>query len=169
MYRDKFSFDSKVNNSRFSGWRILRALAIVFGWLHCSLSAKRRSQHGYCRYRHKRHPPFCDSSQSPTGERHRQRLAHECKAQRIISDLLFYCFVDFGDGVTSIPTTFVIPSAIVAAAMAKTHRMWLVRPGKGGRAHRDTDLRRLVPDYTVYLGNDCGEYGSGWLDRYREA
>lgn len=91
------------------------------------------------------------------------------KHERIVSDLLFYCFVDFGDGVTSIPTTFVVPSAVVAAALAKTHRCWLTRPGKGGRAHRDTDLRRLVPDYSVYLGSDCGEYGGGWLECYREA
>jgi hypothetical protein len=91
------------------------------------------------------------------------------KHETIVSEFLFYCFVDFGSGVTSVPTTFIIPSAIVAEALAKTHRMWLRRPGKGGRPHRDTEMRRLVPDYSVYLGTECGEYGSGWLDRYREA
>lgn len=91
------------------------------------------------------------------------------KHEGIVQPLLFYCFVDFGDGVTSIPTTFVVPSAVVAAALKKTHQMWLRRPGIGGRPHKDSKLRRLVPDYSVYLGKDSGEYGPGWLERYREA
>ena len=97
------------------------------------------------------------------------------KHETIVSDLLFYCFVDFGDcdskdGNVPAPSTFVVPSAVVAEALAKVHRIWLNTPGRGGRVHKDSKVRRFVPDYSVHLHEKCPpEYRSGWLDRYREA
>lgn len=86
------------------------------------------------------------------------------KHEQIESPLLFYCFVDLTE-----KTTWVIPSAVVARAVAVQHSTWLARPGKGGRAHNDSKMRRLAGDYAVYVGEDCGEYAAGWLDQYREA
>lgn len=87
------------------------------------------------------------------------------KHEQIVSDSLFYCFVDFGNGLAALPTTFVVPSRIVAEAVKTSHRVWLARPGKKG-PHKDTDFRRFMPDYSVDLGEQCGEYG---LEPYREA
>src|SRR5215468_7643730 len=36
------------------------------------------------------------------------------KHEQIVSDFLFYCFVDFGAGLSSAPATFVVPSKVVA-------------------------------------------------------
>jgi len=91
------------------------------------------------------------------------------KHEDITPPSLFYCFVDFGDGKESIPVTFIVPSKIVAEVLKWTHQAWLQKPGKNNRAHKDTDFRRFVPDYGFYLGSECGEYGCGWLDHYKEA
>ena len=91
------------------------------------------------------------------------------KHEQIVSDWLFYCFVDFGDGLGSAPTTFVVPSKVVAEAIATTHMNWLFAPGRNGRQHNDSEVRRLVPDYSVYLKEKAGKYCKGWLEPYREA
>ncbi len=83
----------------------------------------------------------------------------------LISDLLFYCFVDFGKGLHDAPRCWVVPSMVVAKVLKESHEIWLGRPGKGGAVHKDSNVRRFVPDY--------GRYGmvevEGWLDPYREA
>jgi len=92
------------------------------------------------------------------------------KHERIDSKNLFYFFVDFSAGVKAVPTTFIVRAAIVAKAVRVCHELWLRRLGKGGRAHVDSDMRKLRPDYSDYLRDDCpAEYQSGWLDPYREA
>lgn len=91
------------------------------------------------------------------------------KHEQIVSDFLFYCLVDFGSGLGSAPTTFVVPSKIIAEVLATTYQNWFFTPGKNGQQHNDTEMRRLVPDYSVYLKNGPGKYGQGWLEPYREA
>lgn len=85
------------------------------------------------------------------------------------SDTLFYCFVDFVEGPESRPVTYVVPSRVIADVLSYVHPTWLAIPGKNGREHRDSNVRRLVPDYSRYLGERCGQYGPGWLECYREA
>ena len=85
------------------------------------------------------------------------------KHEELISPNLFYCFVDFGKSAQSEPKTWVVPSRVVAEALKIAHETWLATPGKGGRAHKDSDFRRFRP---MYEGLDA--YRQGWLDPYFE-
>jgi hypothetical protein len=87
------------------------------------------------------------------------------KHEKIRRDLLFYCFVDFGKTLTAAPKCWVLPSATVADVLATSHQAWLSRPGKDGRAHKDHDMRRLLPDYSHLEIS----WVSGWMDRYYDA
>jgi len=92
------------------------------------------------------------------------------KHEQIDSKNLFYFFVDFSSGVSAVPTIFIVPAATVARTVRVCHELWLKRLGKGGRAHKDSDMRKFRHDYSDYLGDDCPvEYRNGWLDPYREA
>lgn len=83
------------------------------------------------------------------------------KHEELFRDRLFYVFVDLEP---EHPTSYVIPSAIVADVVKKAHVAWLAVPGKDGRAHRDHDMRRLIPEY----GFEIPGYPRGWLEAYRE-
>ncbi len=85
------------------------------------------------------------------------------KHETIIGDRLFYVFVTL----TDTPECFVMPSAIVAEALEKAHRIWLSKPGKKGQQRNDTDMRRLLPTYDRTIGPEVG-YPPGWLEPYRE-
>ena len=78
---------------------------------------------------------------------------HENQSQ----DDLFYCFVDFEP---ASPTVHVVPSSVVAAALQEDHRLWLSKPGKGGRPHQDHSMRRLRP--AMY------SMPEGWMKQYLE-
>lgn len=91
------------------------------------------------------------------------------KHEGIASDFLFYCFVDFGSGLDGRTMTYVVPSKVVADVLAESHRTWLQTPGKKGQAHRDTVMRRLLPDYTGVFGPNHAKYGPGWIAKYKEA
>ena len=90
------------------------------------------------------------------------------KHEEIASDYLYYCFVDFQNVEVALPTTYVVPSHVVADVLAITHKKWLEKPGRGGRPHKDQDMRRFLPDYTVTLGEYGDDFGPGWLEQYRE-
>lgn len=93
----------------------------------------------------------------------------KAKHETIRGERLFYCFVDFGREPTDRPSVLVLPSARVADALAAAHRQWLATPGRDGRAHKDTSMRRLLPDYSrIYRDAPC-PYLSGWLDQYQDA
>lgn len=88
------------------------------------------------------------------------------KHESIQSSNLFYAFVDFGKTLTDHPTCYVVPSAVVADVIKRSHQAWLSAPGKKGQQRKDSEFRRFLPDYEktgVMIG--CG---SGWLDQYRE-
>lgn len=57
------------------------------------------------------------------------------KHERLISDSLFYCFVDFGHGLEDRAQTYIVPSGVVAAAIRESHQHWLNTPGAKGQAH----------------------------------
>lgn len=90
----------------------------------------------------------------------------KAKHEQIRGESLFYCFVDFGNEADDAPTTYVIPSDVVADTLALAHRTWLARPGRGGRPHKDGDMRRLLPSYAHI---ELSDYGPGWLDQYKGA
>jgi hypothetical protein len=91
------------------------------------------------------------------------------KHEKIQGERLFYCFVDFGKTASDHPKLFILPSKIVADVLSKTHQYWLKKPGKKGQAHKDTVMRRLLPDYSRLYGDDETSYSAGWLERYRDA
>jgi hypothetical protein len=89
----------------------------------------------------------------------------KAKHEEIKRDLLFYCFVDFGRSLTDAPKCWVLPSVLVAEVLAASHRAWLRLPGKGGRPHKDHEMRRLLPDYARHeIGRPLG-----WLNPYYDA
>jgi hypothetical protein len=81
------------------------------------------------------------------------------KHERIENSRLFYAFVDLEP---SAPTVFIVPSAIVAEAVRKSHKAWLATPGRKGQAHNDHDMRRIIPNYPYAVES----YPDGWLDKY---
>jgi len=90
------------------------------------------------------------------------------KHEKLRSDSLFYCLVDFGAG-ENVPVVYVVPSPRVAEALELSHRTWLLTPGKKGQEHKDSQIRRLLPDYSRQLGTTDNPYQRGWLDQYRDA
>lgn len=90
----------------------------------------------------------------------------KAKHETMVRELLFYCFVDFGAGLADVPKCWVMPSALVADTLAKSHQSWLAKPGRGGQAHNETDMRRMLPDFTR---TGLEGHGLGWMDPYREA
>lgn len=94
--------------------------------------------------------------------------------ETMVADDLFYVFVDIGTQPSDTTVSFVLPSKVVAACIRDCHRVWLDTPGKGGRAHKDSNVRRLLPDYsdikpnTQKGRNTVNRYRLGWLERYRE-
>ena len=89
----------------------------------------------------------------------------KAKHEAISRPLLFYCFVDFGNGLEDHPKTWVIPSSTVAAVVAASYATWFAAPGKGGRPHKDHGLRRLLPDYGKLTPEG---YEAGWMNSYFE-
>jgi len=93
----------------------------------------------------------------------------KAKHEGIRAAQLFYCLVNFGKTADDRPTVHVLPSTLVADVLSAMHRRWLAKPGKKGQSHKDTQMRRLLPDYTRTLGPADNPYAAGWLDKYRDA
>lgn len=96
------------------------------------------------------------------------------KHETMVADDLFYVFVDVGKQPSDTTVSYVLPSSVVAACIRDCHQVWLDTPGKGGQPHQDSDVRRLLPDYsnikpiTETGRKTLDRYRSGWLDAYRE-
>lgn len=88
-------------------------------------------------------------------------MSEKHERPEFVHDRLFYAFVDFEP---ESPVVYVVPSVIVADVLAKSHRAWLAIPGRGGRPHRDTKFRRVIPAYAFPVPG----YAPGWLEGYRE-
>jgi hypothetical protein len=73
------------------------------------------------------------------------------KSETLISDFHFYVFVCLNDG-KKYPDFFIVPSNVVADQISTTHRSWLDTPGKNGRAHVDSSMRKFTDIKEVYLG-----------------
>lgn len=81
------------------------------------------------------------------------------KHESIESDRLVYVFVDMQP---ENPICYVIPSKVVARFIRLDHSTWLATPGRGGRAHSDTSMRRLRP-FSPFAES---EFPKGWMDDY---
>lgn len=93
----------------------------------------------------------------------------KAKHEDMRADALFYCFVDFGKTPEVTPVVYVVPSAVVAEVLAASHSKWLATPGKNGQPHKDSVMRRMLPDYSKIFGASNNPYPKGWLDQYRSA
>ena len=96
------------------------------------------------------------------------------KHENIVSDYLFYVFVDVGKKPSDPTTCYIVPSKVVAECLRRCHKVWLETPGRGGRARKEHNLRRFLPDYSARKPITkegkaiIDQYRSGWLDQYRE-
>lgn len=86
----------------------------------------------------------------------------KAKHETLISDRLFYVFVDMEPDE---PISYVIPSAVVAEVVRKENASWLHTPGKNGQPHNQSDMRRVQPKYSYPVEG----FPEGWMERYREA
>ena len=96
------------------------------------------------------------------------------KHESMIVDDLFYVFVDVGKQPSDPTTCYVLPSEVVADCIRLCHKVWLDTPGKGGRPHKNSNVRMLLPDYSFIRPPSqdgraiVDQYRSGWLMPYRE-
>ncbi len=74
---------------------------------------------------------------------------------------MFYCFVDFGVEPSKV---YVIPANKVAEVVRDSHAIWLAKPGKDGKKHNDSDMRRIRNEYSW----DVPSVPKGWMDKYLE-
>ena len=84
------------------------------------------------------------------------------KHEKLVSDRLFYVFVDLG---SEPPECFIVPSEIVAKHCAVTHKTWLAKPKKDGKPRKDTSMRRIEPN----LSFEVPGFPRGWMDQYKDA
>ena len=63
------------------------------------------------------------------------------KAEADLATNLFYIFVCLPE--LGPPNYYVVPRKVVATFVRDSHRKWLATPGRGGRQHVDTDMRRF--------------------------
>jgi hypothetical protein len=84
------------------------------------------------------------------------------KHESISEKDLFYTFVNLE---LINPSVYVIPSRIVAKVVRESHAEWLATPGKNGRKHNDSEMRRIKNDY----GPNFTFIKPGWMDKYLEA
>lgn len=90
------------------------------------------------------------------------------KHERLAVDRLFYCFVDFGKSVGTVPKRYLLPSSIVARVLTESHRAWLQNPGAKGQMRKDGAMRRLLPNYEKIFGKQ-NPYPAGWLNEFEDA
>ena len=96
------------------------------------------------------------------------------KHEKLIVDDLFYVFVDIGKEPSDRTICYVLPSKEVADCIRLCHRVWLDTPGRGGRPHKDSNVRELRSDHSFIKPVSekdraiVDRYRSGWLTPYRE-
>ena len=72
------------------------------------------------------------------------------KSETFFSASHFYVFVRL-NGTNSAPEYFVVPSSFVADHTKTTHSTWLATPGKGGRIHQDSPVRKFSDPERKFL------------------
>lgn len=87
---------------------------------------------------------------------------HMNKKHELIKDVdIWYCFVDFQP---RFPVVYVVPSLLVSQIVTEENDSWLGTPGKGGKMHNETDMRRILPKYSY----EVPSAPEGWLEGYLE-
>lgn len=83
------------------------------------------------------------------------------KHETIISDGLAYVLVDLNP---SPPHLFIVPSDVVADAVARSHKAWLAGKPKKGTTRKDTSMRAVHWEFPF----DLAGYPPGWLEEWRD-
>lgn len=81
--------------------------------------------------------------QVKTNRRSNREWVLNQKAESFYADNHFYVFVNLHDNEQQ-PDYFIAPSEAVATLVRETHATWLAAPGKDGRAHIDTTMRKFT-------------------------
>jgi len=64
------------------------------------------------------------------------------KAESMEENSLFYVFVNL-NGPDGVPSFHVVPSAVEAEYLRRTHSEWLATPGRQGQERKDTSMRKF--------------------------
>ncbi len=88
--------------------------------------------------------------QVKTNQANRREWMLNRKAEADQAENLFYVFVRLNG--TGQPAFHIVPRAIVAQFVRTDHRAWLKTPGKSGRPHVDTPMRKFKDPDDSYLG-----------------
>jgi hypothetical protein len=88
--------------------------------------------------------------QVKTNQTNRRDWMLNKKAEADRAENLFYVFVRLNR--TAEPAFHVVPRSVVARFIRRDHRIWLKTPGKGGRVHVDTPMRKFKDPEDEYLG-----------------
>ena len=70
------------------------------------------------------------------------------KAELDVAENLFYVFVLFDQ--LQNPEYYIVPRALVAEYCRESHKAWLSAPGKAGKPHKDTDMRKFQDPKGTY-------------------
>ena len=70
------------------------------------------------------------------------------KAETDIAENLFFVFVRLPT--EGLPDFYVVPRKEVAKDVGESHRKWLATPGRGGRKHVDSDMRKFTDFDGIY-------------------
>ncbi len=72
------------------------------------------------------------------------------KSESSVSKTHFYVFVRLGKREER-AQFHIVPSRVVARYVRKSHKRWLLKPGKGGKAHNDSNMRQFRDQDGRYL------------------
>ena len=72
------------------------------------------------------------------------------KSESYYADNLYYVFVNLNDN-QSAPDYFIVSSIDVAKHTKETHATWLNTPGRNGKAHNDSTMRKFSDPEEKYL------------------
>ena len=72
------------------------------------------------------------------------------KSEDFVSEAHFYIFVALGDA-SDRPCYHIVPSRAVAEHTSTTHQTWLDTPGRAGRKHVDTPMRKFTDTADEFL------------------
>jgi len=88
--------------------------------------------------------------QVKTNRRSNREWVLNSKAESYYADNLFYVFVNL-HGTAKAPDYFIVPSTEVAKHVEETHAAWLITPGRDGKAHNDSTIRKFTDLDEKYL------------------
>lgn len=88
--------------------------------------------------------------QVKTNRRSNREWVLNSKSEDYFADNLFYIFVNL-HGVKKSPDYFIVPSSEVAKHTKEMHQAWLNTPGRNGKTHQDSTMRKFTDLEEKYL------------------